>query len=151
MSPPSGSYGHVHQLRAEVNRLIDLLLEEPTSPTANWQPPLDLIEGEQGFEVRVELPGVHAQDLQLELRDLTLHIRGSKAHLASEPQGQRFHLMERFMGTFAISVDVPRPILPAESSALLEEGVLIVTLPKLVERRHRTHTIPIVEESKRDE
>ena len=151
MSPPTGSYGHIHQLRAEVNRLIELLLEEPTSPTANWQPPLDLIDRELGFEVRVELPGVQAQDLQLELRDLTLHIRGTKARLASEPQGQRFHLMERFMGLFSISVDAPRPILPAESTALFKDGVLIVTLPKLVERRHRTHTIPIVEESESDE
>jgi HSP20 family protein len=151
MSPPTGSYGHIHHLRAEINRLIDLLLEEPTSPTANWQPPLDMVEHEDGFEVRIELPGVQADDLQLELRDLTLHVRGTKARLASEPPGQRFHLMERFMGSFTIRIDLPRPILPAKSSARLCDGLLVVTLPRLVERRHRTHTIPIVEESASDE
>jgi len=151
MSPPTGSFGHIHQLRAEINRLIELLLEEPASPTAHWQPPLDLIERESGFEVRVELPGVRVRDLQLELCDLALHIRGSKTRLANEPPGRRFHLMERFMGSFAIRVDLPRPILPAQSSSRLCDGVLIVTLPRLVERRHRTHTIPIVEEPEIDE
>jgi HSP20 family protein len=151
MSPPRGSYGQLHQLRAEVNRLIDLLLEEPSSPAPDWQPPLDLVERDDGYELQVELPGFRTDDIQIELKGQILSIRGSKKRLATEPPGRRFHLMERFIGSFNLSLELPRPILPAESSARLEQGVLIVSMPRIVERRHRPYTIPVQEEGSSDE
>ena len=146
MSSRGGSYRHIHQLRAEVNRLIDLLLDEPTSPTPSWQPPLDLVERGEAYEVLVELPGVRGTELHVELRDQVLLVRGTKQRLAGEPPGRRFHLMERYMGSFQVSVELPRPILPSQSTASLRQGVLVVTLPKVTERRHRCYSITVVEE-----
>jgi HSP20 family protein len=147
MSPIRGSLGHIHQLRAEVNRLIDLLLEDPAPNASSWQPPIDLVELEDRFRLVIELPGVEAEDVHLELCDQVLLIRGTKRRPAGEPRGRRFHLMERFVGAYQLRVELPRPILPAESSARLANGVLEVVLPKLVERRHRAFKIPIDEET----
>ena len=145
MTPRRSSLAQVHRLRTEVNRLIDLLLDQPTSTATHWQPPLDLVEFEDWLELRVELPAVRADGISVELKDLTLHIRGTKARVASEPSGQRYHLMERFMGSFAIAVELPRPIHPTASSARLDGGLLVVTLPKLADRRHRCHPIEVIE------
>lgn len=146
MSPIRGSLGHIHQLRAEVNRLIDLLLEDPAPNASSWQPPIDLVEHEEQFRLVIELPGVEAADVHLELRDQVLVIRGSKRRPSGEPRGRRFHVMERFVGTYQLRVELPRPILPANSRARLANGVLEVVLPKMVERRHRVFEIPIDEE-----
>jgi HSP20 family protein len=151
MSPHGGSYGRIHQLRSEVNRLIDLLLEEPSTPGPNWQPPVDLIEREDAFEVQVELPGVAADEIQVELRDLVLTVRGTKQRLPSEPTARRFHLMERFIGAFQLSVELPRPIDPSRTTARLANGVLSVTLPRVADRRHRSFTITIAEEGQQHE
>jgi len=137
----------IHQLRGEINRLIDHLVAEPSSRQTSWEPPVDVIERDDQYEVRIELPGVQADDLQLELRDRDLFLRGSKSRLSGEPPGRTFYLMERFIGTFQLEVEIPRPVQPAESTARLAHGVLVVTLPKLVEQRHRCYSISIVEES----
>jgi HSP20 family protein len=137
---------HFHRIRGELNRLIELLLEEPATPQASWLPPVDLIEREDGIEVQVELPGVSPSDLSLELSDQLLLLRGTKPRLEEEPSGGRFYLMERFIGGFAVTVELPHPVLPERSSARLERGVLTVRLAKMVERRHRRHPIPVTDE-----
>ncbi len=146
MSPPRGTLSHIHRLRVEVNRLIDLLLEEPSTATASWDPPVDLIERDAAFEVRVELPGVRPEDIQIELCDQALTIRGAKRRPANEPPGRTFHLMERFIGSFQLSMELPRPIMPNQCTAKLVNGLLVVNFPKAVERRHRSFVIPVKED-----
>lgn len=146
MSPRRTSYGHIHHLRAEVNRLIELLIDEPAAGAPAWQPPLDVIERDDCFEILIELPGVLAEEIVLELCDQRAVVRGTKRRLAGEPPGQTFHLMERFMGPFQVIVDLPRPIQPSRSAARMQQGTLIMHLPKLVDRRHRSFSIPVHEE-----
>jgi HSP20 family molecular chaperone IbpA len=75
--------------------------------------------------------------------DQKLMVRGSKPRLPGEGPAGRFHLAERFIGPFSVSVDLTLPVQPARGSARLQQGVLTVTLPKLVDRRHRHHRIPV--------
>ncbi len=138
--------GRIHHLRAELEALLELLLEGPSAAAAGWTPPVDLVELDDAVLVQLELPGVAASDLQLELVDLRLEVRGTKSRLGSEPPGGRFFLMERFIGSFAATVDLPCPVLAGRGEARLEHGVLTVTLPKLKDRRHRRHAIPVAEE-----
>ena len=113
--------------------------------------PGNVIQHKGGLWVAVKTqavkPGKGPAYQQVELKDLVLEIRGTKKRLESEPAARRFHLMERFMGSFQLSVELPRPIHPSQSTAELRHGMLIVTLPKVVDRRHRSFVIPIVEES----
>jgi HSP20 family protein len=147
MTPAGGPFGRIHSLRTELNRLLELLLEDPVSSPSTWLPPVDLVEREDRLEAQVELPGVKASELALELVDQKLVVRGSKARLSSEPPGGRFCLMERFIGPFAVTVELPHPVQPDASSARLQHGVLTVRLPRLVERRHRRFPIPVDDES----
>ena len=147
----SVSYGHLHRLRVQVNQLIELLLNQPVSQTSEWQPPVDLVESSDGFEVRIDVPGLQREQLQLELRDQLLMVRGKKERLSSEPPSRRFFLMERFFGTFLMEVEIPHAVHPRKAEARLHQGVLSVTLPRLEDKRHRTFTIPISEETSNNE
>jgi HSP20 family protein len=144
MSPVGDEpFGRLHHLRTELNRLIELLVEDPVSARTTWLPPVDLVERERAVEVQLEVPGVTAADLQVELVDQKLLVRGTKPRLPGEAPSGRFHLAERFIGPFSVSVDLSLPVLPAQATARLHQGVLTVTLPKLHERRHRHHVISV--------
>ncbi len=145
MSPRLVPYGQIELLKAEVNRLIDLLLESGSGPGAGWQPAVDMVAAGESVLVQVELPGVTAADLTVEVQDERLVVRGHKRRLPSEPQARRFHLMERFIGTFRIEVELPEPVNPTGAEAELEQGLLTVRLPLLVDKRHQRHQIAVRE------
>jgi HSP20 family protein len=145
--PLRGSYGELHRLRAEVNRLIDMLVEQPIPQASEWHPPADITEHPDAYEIQIDVPGITAESLQVEIRDQSLVVRGKKERLATEPPPDRFSLMERYMGVFVMEFEVPEAVNPTQGTAYLQQGVLRITLPKLVEKRHRTYTIPISEES----
>ncbi len=149
MSPRFGPYGRIQILKAEVNRLIDLLLENPASDSSGWHPAVDVLDGRKEVVVRVELPGVKAQDLHIDLGDGILHIRGYKGRLGSEPGARRFHLMERFIGAFGVAVEIPQPVDPSGVRAVLHQGVLTISFPRLDDRRHQAFAIEVEEQEDR--
>lgn len=142
-----GPYGRIQILKAEVNRLVDLLLEGPTTSGPGWLPPVDIIDCPNGVTVTVEVPGLTAEDLAVEFTSGLLTIRGTKRRLASEPPARRFHLMERFIGSFQVAVDLPHPIDPARGKATLRQGVLTIVFPRLEDRRQQPFMIPVTEET----
>ena len=144
MSPRLVPYGEIELLKAEVNRLIEILLRT-TERATGWHPAVDVFEEAEGTVVQVELPGVHGDEVEVGLRDRTLIVRGVKRRLEREPAARRFHLMERFIGSFQLTVELPEPADPRLAAAALEEGVLTIRLPRLVEKRHRVHSIPVIE------
>jgi len=145
VSPRFGPYGKIQILKAEVNRLIDLLLEEPSSVGPGWHPPVDVVDRPEGITVQVEVPGVAAQDVTAEVAEGVLTIRGIKRRLASEPPARRFHLMERYIGAFQLTVELPQPVDPADAGATLSQGILTITLPRLEDRRRRSFVIRVAD------
>jgi len=150
MTPRFGPYGRIQILKAEVNRLIDLLLESPASDSSGWHPAVDVLDGRRKVVVRVELPGVKARDLRVDLVEGILRIRGYKGRLSSEPGARRFHLMERFIGAFGVAVEVPQPVDPSHVRAVLHQGVLTISFPRLDDRRQQTFVIEVEEEEQED-
>lgn len=142
-----GPYGRIQVLKAEVNRLVDLLLEGPATSGPGWLPPVDIIDRPTAVTVTVEVPGLRAGDLSVEFVSGLLTVRGTKRRLASEPPARRFHLMERFIGSFQVAIDLPRPIDPARGKATLRHGVLTIVFPRLEDRRQRPFMIPVTEET----
>jgi len=91
-------------------------------------PALDMYEAEDAYHVRAELPGVKKGDLDIELENSILTIRGSKQ---AEGDDQR----EEF--SFNRAMSVPEGVDADKVKAKLEDGVLDVELPKAEERKPR--------------
>jgi HSP20 family protein len=128
----------LERLRVRVERLLAALEEAaeelaPPVPGA-LLPPVDLCESDGALTVRVELPGVSAEHLEVSLTSTHLRIAGRKKKGA--PRGRIAHLCsERSYGHFNRVIALRWPVRITEASAHLRDGVLTVRLPKLKDRR----------------
>lgn len=99
-------------------------------------PATDVIEHDADYEVRVSLPGVQPQDVNVMATGNTLSIRAQRKEEIELPR-EDYLLRERLPGTFSRSVTFPSPVNANEVNASLEHGVLTVRLPKSAEARPR--------------
>ena len=128
----------LERLRERVRRLFAVLEEAadaltPEAPGA-WMPAVDVCESESAITVYVELPGVPAGSVEVGLTSTSLRVSGRKRKGA--PRASATHLCsERGYGEFSRVVSLRWPVRVKEASAELKNGLLIVRLPKLKERR----------------
>ncbi|MEL7500222.1 MAG: Hsp20/alpha crystallin family protein [Planctomycetota bacterium] len=92
---------------------------------------MDVAETEQAFEVKVDLPGITPDEIDIQIDNNTLTIRGSREGQSEErDEGKQFHRLERYSGSFARSVVLPNSINEDETAAEFNDGVLCITIPK---------------------
>jgi HSP20 family protein len=138
----------IERLRRRVGRLFAALQEVVDDagggPLGAWSPPVDLCETAEAVIVRVEVPGVEASEVELTLTNGALRIAGRKKRRAL--RGVISHLCsERAYGAFSRTVPLRWPLRTRGASARLENGLLLVRLPKLADRRGAEFKIPIKE------
>lgn len=105
-------------------------------------PRMDLRETDTAVELTVEVPGLDAKDLHVELQDDVLTISGDKKTAAeSSERGYRF--VERRHGRFARSIRLPTGVKAEKIHAALENGLLTVTAPFDGGEAERKVQIPI--------
>lgn len=105
-------------------------------------PAIDIVEKDDHYEVTAELPGLDAKNIELQLSDDVLTIRGEKKEEKEEKTRDRY-VSERRYGSFRRSLQVPASVDAGKIEASYRGGVLTVTLPKSAEARNRQKTIPI--------
>ena len=96
----------------------------------------EVLEDDQAVEVRLEAPGMQADDFDLAVQDQTLIIRGEK-RVNRQVDSGRFHLMERAYGAFQRNVPLPSAVDDSQASASYHDGVLVVRLPRTDSTRRR--------------
>ncbi|MDD2407783.1 MAG: Hsp20/alpha crystallin family protein [Tepidiphilus sp.] len=89
----------------------------------------DIYETDDALEVRVEIPGLDREDLEVEVLDGQLVIRGEKRLEREEKQGQ-YRLMQCAYGRFQRVIALPVPVKAEDAKAEYRDGVLKITLPK---------------------
>ena len=135
-----GPLMEITRLQAELNRLFSGILENQRAALAtasSWDPNVDVLEDAQEVRIIVEVPGLSAGDLTIAAQGNRVRIRGSKR---AEPQPEtrpKYLCMERFFGEFEKVVPLPYPVNFKQASAALQDGLLVVRLPRVIaERRH---------------
>ena len=91
-----------------------------------WSPAADLTETDDAYVVHVELPGVHKDQLKVQLMDRELEITGE----IKEPANGRRHRSSRRAGRFEYRTIFPGDIKATEVRAELADGILTVAAPK---------------------
>ena len=109
-----------------------------------WLPNVDLCETNELYTVRVELPGVDLKDISLTIRDAMVRVSGVKREPNVSQKLLCYYCLERRYGKFLREINLESVVDARRATAQLDNGVLIVELPKLVERRGRVLEIPIV-------
>lgn len=103
---------------------------------AVFAPRLDIAETEGAFEVSVDLPGVKAEDVRVEMHEDRLTIAGVRQSV-KEQKDRQYHRIERSSGSFSRTVVMPSNVDADKISASFHEGVLHVSLPKATAHQPR--------------
>lgn len=120
----------------EFDRLFNTLFDRSAAEARSWTPAMDLVEAEDHFLLRADLPGLREEDVNIEVRDNTLRISGERK--AEHEQRERgWYRLERQFGKFSRALTLPEGINPDAIEASFDHGVLEVTIPKPEERKPR--------------
>jgi HSP20 family protein len=127
-------------LQNEMNRLFNTVFDAPSPGNGGtlrrWMPAMDLVETEDHFVLRADLPGMTEDDVKIELEDGTLTVSGErKAEHESKNEG--YYRVERAFGSFSRSLTLPQGVDPESVTASFDNGVLEVRIPKPEERKPR--------------
>ena len=102
-----------------------------------FAPAIDVSESDAQYTITVELPGGTKDDVQVELHDGVLSIRGEKKNEREQKQEQRRYI-ERTYGSFSRSFRLPGNADAERLQASFKDGVLTIAVPKTDEAKPKT-------------
>jgi len=102
--------------------------------TANFAPPVDVYEDEQGVTLKIEVPGIDEKDIDVSIASNTLTVRGERT-LEKEEKEENFQRVERQYGSFTRSFTLPNSVDLEQVSAHYNKGVLKIRLAKKAESK----------------
>jgi HSP20 family protein len=116
------------------NRELDSLWDRfgggfPFESAREWLPSVDVAESDGEITVRAELPGLEAQDIDLDISGDILSIRGEKKG-KEEIKEENYHTRESFYGSFQRSIRLPAEVQSDQVEANFKNGILDIRLPK---------------------
>lgn len=122
----------------EIGRMLDrfgvgehsLLLE------AKYRPPMDVVNSDESIVVKVELPGMKPDDIELSVEGSVLTISGEKKE-SSEEKGDGYYHSECRYGRFQRAVKLSSEVDTDKVSTEFDNGVLSVTLPRVEGKRRK--------------
>jgi HSP20 family protein len=109
-------------------------------PSERIVPSLDLAETDGTIEVRMDIPGMEAKDIDIQVNGNLLTISGERKEEKVE-KGKTYHRIERRTGSFSRSVTLPCPVKDEAVDAQYKSGILTVKLPKTEEAKSKKITV----------
>ena len=116
-------------LLGDMDQWLNRLFHDARRGGPAFEPSLDVEDDEKEVRIRVEIPGVGAKDLHVELHDRVLTIRGEKKDEHEGKDGGR-QWSERVYGSFARRISVPAYVDAEKIQATYRDGILSLSLPK---------------------
>jgi HSP20 family protein len=135
------------QMREEMDRMFNQFLrrgegEEATLAQGLWAPPVDIYETDDAFMLKAELPGFSKEDVNLEIHENRLIIRGERKR-ETEAKEDQYHRLERAYGRFERAFWLPTTVDAEHIQASFKNGILEMRLPK--SEKAKPKQIPITE------
>jgi HSP20 family protein len=119
------------------------LRDDDVAPRGNWVPLVDIFEtAGRDLVIKVELPDVSREDVEVTVENNILTLRGEK-RMPADVKDEQFHRIERRYGTFSRSFTLPSSVDATKVSADYKNGVLTVKLPFREEARPRTINVEV--------
>jgi HSP20 family protein len=139
----------LNTIQSEMNRLFNTFFEASTpgnggtgSAMRRWIPAMDLVESQNDFVLRADLPGLSEKDVNIELEDNVLTISGQRK-AEHEERKEGYYRVERASGSFSRSLTLPEGVDPETVKAHFDKGVLEVRIPKPEQRKPRKVAINV--------
>ena len=130
-------FGRLTDLRDEIDRLFESPLAELARTSqllSGWTPVLDVYEDKDNLFVKVELPGMKREEIEVSLHEGSLSISGERKSEQKHEDAEVYRA-ERFFGRFQRTVTLPTPVAADKVKAQYKDGILTITLPKTEEAK----------------
>jgi HSP20 family protein len=101
----------------------------PESTNAGWMPLVDIFEEPEFIRLVAEVPGVKPENVEIAVEGNLLTIKGKKEQVAEE-NAEKVHRYERTYGEFVRTFTLPVTVEATKIKAVVEQGLLTLTLPK---------------------
>ncbi len=135
-SPALDPVGALLSLQRELARVFESPFGFELGPSGRGvYPAMNVFTDKNGYVLRMEVPGVPPQSIQIETRGRTLTVSGKREGKA--PENGSFHRRERGTGEFSRSVQLPADLDPSRAEASCKHGILNVRIPKKEEAKLR--------------
>lgn len=105
-------------------------------------PAVDIVDGEESYDITAELPGIDETHIEVKVTNGTLTIKGEKEE-AADDRDKKHRLTERRYGFFQRSFAIPEGVNAEKIAASFENGVLMVSLPKVRGAQRRGKRIDV--------
>jgi HSP20 family protein len=135
----------LNTIQNEMNRLFNTFLDTPSGAgngVRRWLPAMDLVETKDDFVLRVDLPGLSEEDVNIELEDNVLTVSGERK-TEREERKEGYYRVERASGAFSRSLTLPEGVNADAVKASFDRGVLEVRIPKPEARKPRKVSISV--------
>jgi HSP20 family protein len=110
--------------------------------TAAFVPPVDIYEDEHKIVLKLEVPGMKENDLDIQLENSVLTVKGDRK-FEKEEKEENFHRIERRYGSFYRSFTIPNTVNPESVKAGYDAGVLRIELEKRAEAKPKQIKVEI--------
>lgn len=102
----------------------------------------EVFEDDARIVVRLEIPGLEKEDIDITAQEDTLVVTGEKRFVREDTEG-RWRIMQCAYGSFQRIVPLPAKVRPEAARASYKNGVLRIELPKLSPGRPKIATIKV--------
>ena len=129
-------------LRDAMDHLFDDAFTRPLTLRDGWTAPaIDMYQTDDEIVVKASLPGVKAEEVQINITGEILTLKGETKQVVEEKKDKAWHMREQRWGTFERSVALPTQVIADKAKAEFENGILTITLPKAEEVKPKIITI----------
>ncbi len=144
----------LRQMQREIDRLFEDILMPARSPWFRdlpswWETPfagdnlaVDMYETDDALHIEAAMPGVNPENVEIEEHDGILTIRARQSEENTWDNG-RWQVRERYLGAWQRAVRLPVDVKSHKADAVLEDGVLHITLPKVRPARRKVNRISV--------
>jgi len=132
-------YRRLSSMRQAMDRMFEDTLAETTQAEREMALALDVLADDDGYTVHAFVPGLTAEDVELEILNNTVTLRGALKSSAQE--GAKYLLSELPSGNFSRVITLPTDVDANKAEATIKNGVLSLYIPKA--EAHRPKTIKV--------
>lgn len=105
-----------------------------------WEPAVDILDNKENIIIKAELPGVDKKDIEIDLKDHILTLKGERSY-ENEVKEDNYYHRERTFGKFQRSFRLPLDLDPNKIKADYKDGVLRIDIPKPEEEKPKQITV----------
>lgn len=145
--PWASPFGLMRRLSDEMDRIfgdwsIGGLFGGGLQELQAWAPPVEVFQRGDELLIRADLPGLQKEDVNVEVTDDAVTIRGERRHEETEDR-EGYYRSERSYGTFLRVIPLPEGAITESAKATFKDGVLEITMPAPPKETRKSRKIEV--------